>query len=414
MLILQSLLGLLVFTAIGYAMSEQKQAVNWKIPFSGILLQIAITLFMLKVPGVERFFLSLNDGIMALQAATESGSRFVFGYLAGGPQPFEENTQGSSFILAFRALPLILVVSALTALLTYWRVLPWIVKLFSRGFQRLLGLNGQTSLAASLNIFVGMVESPLFIRPYIRSLSRSDLMVVMTTGMATIAGTVFVLYASILGPIIPAAAGNLLIASIISVPAAVMFARLMVPGSDSGETIEVEIPRGAESSMDAIVQGTEKGVSLLINITATLLVLVALVSLLNAALGLLPQLNGQDITLQYLLGLLMSPFVWLMGIPWSEAGTAGALMGTKSILNEMLAYLQMAQLPADALSERSRLIMSYALCGFANPGSLGIMIAGLATMAPERRAEITQLGLKSLLAGTLATSCTAAVLGLLI
>jgi CNT family concentrative nucleoside transporter len=414
MLVFQGLLGLLVFVGIAYAMSEDRSAINWKVPVAGIALQLLIAFVLLKSPWAQQGFLRVNELVAVLQEATASGTRFVFGYLGGGPQPFEEKAVGSSFILAFQALPLILVVSALTALLTYWRILPWVVRGFSRLFERTLGLNGQTSLAASLNIFVGMVESPLFIRPYLQSMSRSDLMAIMTAGMATIAGTVLVLYASILEPVLPGAAGNLLIASIISVPAAVVFARLMVPAVGEQQSIDVEIPRGADSSMDAIVLGTEKGIGLLINITAMLLVLVALVSLVNSVLGLLPEIGEEAITLQYLLGRLMAPIVWLMGIPWSEAPVAGSLMGTKTILNEMLAYLDMAALPADALSERSRLIMSYALCGFANPGSLGIMIAGMATMVPQRRSEIAALGLKSVVAGTLATSCTAVVVGLMI
>ncbi len=411
---LQSIAGLLVFSAIAWLMSENRNAVNWRIPAMGILIQLLLALVLLKFPGAKQFFLFLNEPVLLLQSATEAGTAFVFGYLGGGHLPFTEKSPGSSYILAFRALPLVVVISALTALLIYWRILPWIVKGFSRFFRHVLELRGPVSLAATVNIFVGMVEAPLFIRPYLGSLSRADLLLVMTAGMSTIAGTMLMLYAGILAPVLPNAVGHLLIASIISVPAAVTFARLMIPAGQSVAEPEADIPQEAESTMDAITQGTQRGVELLINISAMLIVLVALVSLLNSLLGLLPHPDGEAITLQRILGILMAPLAWLMSIPWSEAQTAGALMGTKTILNEMLAYLQMADLPKHALTERSRLIMSYALCGFANPGSLGIMIAGLSTMTPERRQEITALGLKSIVAGTLATSSTAAVVGILI
>lgn len=354
-----------------------------------------------------------NEAVLLLQRATESGAAFVFGYLGGGPLPFEETRTGASFILAFRALPLIIVISALTSVLTYWRVLPMIVRGFAYVLERTMGVGGAVGLCAAANIFVGMVEAPLFIRPYVSMLTRSELFVVMCTGMATIAGTVLVLYASVLHEVVPDVAGHLLVASIISAPAAIMVAKLMVPESaPSGVSERPELPTFANGTMDALTRGTESGLKLFLNIVAMLLVLVALVQLVNSLLGLLPSFSGQAISLQRLLGFVMAPVVWLMGIPWSEASTAGALMGTKTVLNEFLAYLDMARLPADTLSERSRLIMTYALCGFANFGSLGIMIGGLATMVPERRGEIVGLGLKSIIGGTLATSCTAAVIGL--
>lgn len=414
MTILQSVTGILVFSAIAWLLSENRNAVNWRVPIVGILTQLMLALLLLKFPWAKQLFLLLNEAVLMLQSATETGTAFVFGYLGGADLPFTEKSPSGSYILAFRALPLVVVVSALTALLIYWRILPCIVKGFARLFRHTLDLGGPVSLAATVNIFVGMVEAPLFIRPYIGGLSRADLLLVMTSGMSTIAGTVLMLYAGILSPIVPNAAGHLLIASLISVPAAVTMARLMIPAEPYAMESEADIPQEAESTMDAITQGTQKGVELLINISAMLIVLVALVSLLNSLLDLLPHPGGEAITLQRILGLFMAPLVWLMSIPWSEAQTAGALMGTKTILNEMLAYLQMAKIPEHALTERSRLVMSYALCGFANPGSLGIMIAGLTTLNPERRQEITALGLKSIIAGTLATSSTAAIVGLLV
>jgi len=410
---LQGALGLLVVFAIAWALSENRRTAGWRVAIVGIALQLAIAALLLQVPALRAVFAWLNAGVLALQEASVAGSGFVFGYLGGGPLPFEERQPRSSFILAFRALPLVIVVSALTALLTYWRILPIIVRGFAAVFARTLKVGGAVSLSAAANIFVGMVEAPLFVRPYIATLSRSELFMVMTCGMATIAGTVLALYAGILTPVLPDAVGHLLVASIISVPAAIAVARLMVPetGPPSAATLQRE--SDASGAMDAVTRGAQAGLQLFLSILALLLVLVALVHLANAVLGLLPEVFGADLTLQRILGWLMAPLVWLIGVPWSEAATAGSLMGVKIVLNELLAYLQMASLPADALSERSRLIMTYAMCGFANFGSLGIMIGGLSAIAPDRRNEIVALGMKSIVAGTLATLSTGAVVGLI-
>ena len=320
---------------------------------------------------------------------------------------------GAGYILAFRALPLVLIISALSALLFYWKILPVVVRGFSRVLEKTMKLGGAEGVGVSANIFVGMVEAPLFIRPYLSQMTRSELFTLMSSGMATIAGTVMVLYASILSRAIPDIMGHILTASIISVPAAVVISKIMVPETGRPTPGNIEIPKTASSAMDAITQGTMSGVQLLINIVAMLVVLVALVHLANLILGLLPDMGGRALTLQRILGVLMAPVVWLMGVPWAEADTAGALMGTKTILNEFLAYLDLSNLPTGALGDRSKLIMTYAMCGFANPGSLGIMIGGLSTMAPERRDEIVALGLRSIIAGTLATCMTGAVVGLI-
>jgi CNT family concentrative nucleoside transporter len=338
----------------------------------------------------------------------------VFGFLGGGTLPYEEKIPGTSFTLAFQALPLILVFSALSALLFYWRILPLIVKGFAWSLQKILRLGGPEGVGVSANIFVGMVESPLFIRPYLKEMSRSEIFTVMTCGMATIAGTVMVLYASILKDAIPGIMGHLLTASIISAPAAITISKVMIPQTGPLTSGELEVPEKALSAMDAVTRGTVQGVQLLVNIIAMLVVLVALVHLVNLMIGILPQVGGAPLSLQRVMGWIMAPVVWLMGIPWQEAPVAGAIMGTKTILNEFLAYLDLSRLSDGHLSPRSLLILSYALCGFANPGSLGIMIGGMGTMAPERRDEIVSLGLKSLVAGTLATCMTGAVIGILL
>ena len=411
-LIARSALGFLFLHALAWVLSENRRTVAWRPVVAGMLLTLALGVLLLKAPLIRDAFMALNDALAALERATREGTAFVFGFLGGGPLPYSESYPGATFVLAFRALPLVVVVSAFSALLFYWRVLPWIVKGFALMLEKTMGVGGAIGLSSAANVFVGMVEAPLVVKPYIRDMSRSELFILMSCGMATVAGTVMALYASILSKVIPDALGHILVASIISTPAAIAISVLMVPG----EALATEgklVPQSATSSMDALTRGTVDGVQLLINIVAMLLVLVALVSLANQILALLPQVSGSPITLQRALGLVMAPLVWIMGIPWSEATAAGALMGTKTVLNELLAYIDLARLPAGTLSPRSSLMMTYALCGFANFGSLGIMIGGLATMAPERRDEVVSLGGKTIISGTLATCVAGSVVGIL-
>ncbi|OEU67784.1 MAG: nucleoside:proton symporter [Desulfobacterales bacterium PC51MH44] len=411
-MIVQSMAGLVVFTGIAWLISENRTKVRIKTIIAGIAIQLAVGFILLKLPIFRDFFISLNRLVLSLEESTTAGTSMVFGYLGGGNLPFAEKFPGASFILAFRALPLILLISALSALLFYWKILPLVVKAFSWSLQKTMGLGGAEGLGVSANIFVGMVESPLFIRPYLKDMTRSEIFTLMTTGMATIAGTVMVLYASILSRIIPDIMGHILTASIISVPAAITISKIMIPETGRLTSGELAAPEKALSAMDAVTKGTIQGMQLLINIIAMLIVLVALVHLINLAFGLLPEIGGQPVTLQRLMGLVMAPVVWLMGVPWGEAPVAGALMGTKTILNEFLAYLDMSRLAKGALSPKSLVIMTYAMCGFANPGSLGIMIGGMGTMAPEKRNEIVSLGFRSIVAGTLATCMTGAVVGI--
>lgn len=412
-MVFQSIAGLAVFTGIAWLVSENRKKVRLIVIIVGIGIQLAVGFILLKLPVFRDFFLSLNRLVLSLEESTTAGTSMVFGYLGGGALPFTEKFPGASFILAFRALPLILVISALSALLFYWKILPLIVKAFSWSLQKTMGLGGAEGLGVSANIFVGMVESPLFIRPYLTEMTRSEIFTLMTTGMATIAGTVMVLYASILSRVIPDIMGHILTASIISVPAAITISKIMVPETGQLTSGELTSPEEALSAMDAVTKGTIQGVHLLINIVAMLIVLVALVHLVNLIFSLLPQIGGQPVTLQRIMGLAMAPVVWLMGIPWQEAPVAGALMGTKTILNEFLAYLDMSRLAAGTLSPKSLIIMTYAMCGFANPGSLGIMLGGMGTMAPEKRDEIVSLGFRSIVSGTIATCMTGAVVGII-
>ncbi len=414
MLILQSLFGLLVFVGIAALLSEDRRRVPWRTVMIGVALQLVLAVLLLKLPLSRSVFAALNQVVLVLDEATTAGTSFVFGYLGGDEFPVEVPDTASTFVLAFQALPLVIVVSALSALLFYWRVLPWVVKQLARLLTRSMGIGGALGLGAAANIFVGMIEAPLFIRPYLARLDRAELFALMTSGMATIAGTMMVLYASILSDLRADALGHILSASVISVPAALVIALILVPGQGAEAAGDAELRSEASSAMDAITRGTLDGVALLINIVAMLIVFVALVALVNLLLGLLPAVNGEPLSMQRLLGVLFAPLVWLMGIPFGEALTAGSLMGIKTILNEFLAYLDLAALPAGRLSERSELMMLYALCGFANFGSLGIMLGGMGTLVPERRAEIAALGLKSIVAGTLATLMTGAWVGILV
>ena len=412
-MVFQSMAGLVVFSFMAWLMSENRKAVRLKGAAAGLLIQLAVGAMLLKMPMFREVFLALNRLVLFLEESTRAGTAMVFGYLGGAPLPFEESVPGAAYILAFKALPLVLVTSALSSLLFYWKVLPLVVRGFSWGLERTLRLGGAEGLGVSANVFVGMVESPLFIRPYLARMTRSEIFTLMTCGMATIAGTVMVLYASILGDTVPGIMGHILTASIISVPASVTVAKIMVPETGVLTPGTLSYPEETRSAMDAVTKGTVQGIQLLINIIAMLVVLVALVHLVNLILGILPYPEGRPITLQRLLGVIMSPVVWLMGVPWSEAPAAGALMGTKTVINEFVAYLDLSRLGGDVLSPRSRLIMVYAMCGFANPGSLGIMIGGMGTMAPERRDEIVALGVRSIIAGTLATCMTGAVVGMI-
>jgi len=413
LLTLQSFLGLSVFIAIAWTVSEDRHRMPWRTVIAGLLLQAAFALLLIKLPASHIVFQWLGDGVAALQEATQAGTAFVFGYLGGGDLPFDAAVPGSSFILAFQALPLVLVISAMTALLYYWRILPGLVRVFSRLLERMMGIGGAGGIVAAANVFIGMIEAPLLVRPYLARLDRSDLFLVMSCGMATIAGTVLVLYAVILQGVIPDPAGHLLTASLMNAPAAIVMAKVMIPGIVSVDAEVLDIPRSSDASaMDAIARGAIEGAGLLINVIAMLIVLVALVHLANAVIGLLPFADGEVLSLQRILGWIMAPLVWLAGVPWQDAVAAGGLMGIKTVLNEFLAYVELAKMGAGDLAPRTRLIMSYALCGFANLGSLGIMIGGLATIVPERRAEIAGLGMRAILAGTLATLSTAAVVGI--
>jgi CNT family concentrative nucleoside transporter len=413
--LLRGAFGISAILALAWMLSEDRRGVSGRLVVGGLLLQIVLALLLLKLPAAQQIFVLANQVVLAISRATEAGTGFVFGHLGGGPTPFDVTQPQHSFVLAFRALPLVLVIGALSALLFHWRVLPALVRGFAWVLQRTLGVGGALGLGAAANVFIGMVEAPLVVKPYLAGLSRGALFALMTTGMATIAGTVMVLYATLIGDIVPNAIGHILTASLINAAGALVIAGIMIPqpGAARSEPLPT-LQQEHSGAVAAITRGTMDAVPLLLNIVAMLIVMVALVTLANELLALLPPVTGEPLTLERMLGWVFAPVVWLIGIPWSEAATAGQLMGIKTALNEFLAYAHLAGLPADALSDRSRLVMTYALCGFANFGSLGIMLGGLGGMVPERRGEVAELGLRSILAGTLATLLTGAWVGALV
>jgi CNT family concentrative nucleoside transporter len=405
---LQSGFGLLGLCLLAWALGGFRGGVAWRVVVVGIGLQILLALALLHIPAMRAVFTVFGQGVNALAEATRAGTSLVFGYLGGAPLPFDEKAPGASFILFFQALPLVLVVGALSALLYHWRVLPVAVAGMSRLLRRAFGLDGATGFATAANVFVGMVEAPLLIRPWLAQLSSSGLFVVMTAGLATISGNTLVLYALFLAPILPDAAGQLLTASLISAPAAVLVALLMRPETERVAAADAPAPRLYDSAMEALTRGTMDGLQLLLGIMAMLVVFVALVALANMAIE---PLTG--LTLQRIAGFLFWPVALAMGVPPEHAMTVAGSLGTRLVVNEFVAYLQLGMGGGLGLDARSALILTYALCGFANLGSVGIMLGGMVAMCPERRADIVRLGLPSLLSGTIACCMTGAVVGLL-
>jgi concentrative nucleoside transporter, CNT family len=408
---MQAILGIGLLVALAWSVSEARGAIRWRAVALGLALQFALALVLLRVPAVREALLLLNHVVYAVEAATAAGAGFVFGYLAAGEPPFDVQRPGAMFVFAFRVLPQIIVFSVLVAILWYWRVLPALVRGFGALLRRLMDVGGAVGTAAAASVFLGMVETPLVIRGYLRSLSRSELFTVMTCGMSTVAGSIMVLYATVLQETIPGALGHIVVASVINVIGAVVFARVMIPPVATDQSELIPDPLSYSSHMDAITRGTYDGLRLAANVAAMLIVLVSLVALVNEVLGALT-VAGAPLSLERAMGWLFSPLAWLIGVPWHEAAAAGSLLGTKLILNELVAYLQLAALPQGTLSASTELIMTYALCGFANFGSLGILLGGLSTLVPERREEFLQIGPKALISGTIVAANTGAVVAL--
>ena len=408
---LQSLIGLPLLCVAAWACGGFRRGLRPRIVAAGLLGQVLLGAALLHLPPLRSAFALAGDAVNALAAATRAGTSLVFGYLGGAPLPFAETAPGAGFILFFQALPLVLVVGALSAVLYHWRVLPAVVALLARGLRWLFGLSGACNLGVAANVFVGMVEAPLLVRHWLAGFTRAELFVTMVAGLATISGNMLVVYATMIAPVVPDAAGQLLAASLISAPAGILAALLMMPEREEARPspeAEAVQPRLYDSTMDALVRGTADGLQLLLGIMASLVVFVALVALANAALE---PLTG--LTLQQVAAWLFWPLAWAMGVPSEECATVARLLGVKVVVNEFVSYLELGSTGGAGLSERSRLVLAYALCGFTNFGSVGIMVTGMAAMCPERRAEIVSLGLPSLVAASVACCMAGATVGLL-
>jgi CNT family concentrative nucleoside transporter len=408
---MQAILGIAVLLLFAWLVSEARTHVRWRPVVIGLALQFALALVLLRIPAVGNTLLLLNEVVYAIERATAAGTGFVFGYLGGDPAPFDVSEPGAMYIFAFRVLPQIIVFSVLVAVFWYWRVLPLVIGAFGALLRRAMGLRGAVGMAAASSIFLGPVEIPLMIRGYLQSLSRSEFFTMMTCGMSTVAGSIMVLYASVLRDVIPGALGHILIGSVINVLGAVMISRIMIPERTTLPDAEVAQGLVYTSAMDAITRGTADGLRLAANVGGMLIVLVSLVALVNQVIGMV-EVGDTPLTLQRAMGWLFAPVAWLIGIPWSEAQAAGSLLGIKLILNELVGYLELARMGSEELGDASRLVMTYALCSFANFGSLGILMGGLGTLVPERRAEVLAIAPRTLISGTLVSCLTGAVVAL--
>jgi CNT family concentrative nucleoside transporter len=409
---LQALLGIAVFVALALPFSSSVRSIRWRIVAVAVALQFAICFVLLRVPFISDALQYLNKAVAAISAATQAGTSFVFGYIGGATPPFTVTNPGALSTFAFQVTPIIIVVSALSAVLWYWRVLPFVIRGIAWVFERTLGTTGPAGFAVTANVFVGQVEAPLLVRPYIAKMTRYELLLLMTAGMAMIAGSMMVVYSAMLASHFDNMLSQLLTKSLMSIPASILFAYVMLP-DDSQSAGHAEPGRMYSSTMDAITRGTTDGLHIWLNVIAILIVLIAFVALANFAIGALPPVAGAPLSLERIIGWVFAPLAWLMGIPWSEAPMAGSLLGIKTVLNEFIAYLKLADLSPDTLSPRSRLITIYALCGFANFASMGIQISGIAAMAPERRGDLNELAFRSLIGATLASCMTGAIVGII-
>lgn len=411
---LQGLIGISTILLMAWGLSEQRKAFpGWRWVGGALLLQMLIALVIVRVPLVWDIITLANHAVTAIEKATLVGSSYMFGYTGGGELPFvlKEGAQ-APLVIAFQILPLVIVFSALAALLWHWKILSFIVRGLSWTMQKTLGVSGVVGLSGGANIFLGVVESPLVVRAYFDKMSRSELFMVMVLAMSTISGAILILYAQTLAKTVPDAVGHMISASLISLPAAVLIARLMVPGDGDTQTDPDDTSLKYESSIDAVIKGTMDGVQLFLAVIGIIIVVFALVALVDQMLTVVPPIDGDPLTLRRMFGWAFAPLMWAIGVPWNEAGAAGALMGTKAILNEYVAYLDMAALAPGTLGPRSQLIVTYALCGVANLASVGLLVSTIGTLCPARRADAASLGMKSWVAGNFASAMTGAMIGL--
>ena len=412
----QIIIGFIGLVCIAIPFSKNRSSINYRHIIAAIFLQIILAFALLKIPFIVQIFAYLSEGVTALQSATQEGAQFVFGYLSNSStSPFETSGTGNSMIFAFQILPLIIVISSLSALLWFWNILPLIIRAISKIFEKLFNIGGPIGLGATANIIMGQVEAPLLVRPYLSKMSEKELLILMTAGMSTVSGSIMIALVSMLAPQFPDInlIQHLVSASILSIPAAIMYANIMIPSSEITNFDGNSVPKVYDSSMDAITRGTRDGLDICLNVGAILIAFIALVSLLNSLLGILGSWIGiSDLSLQLILGFIFFPVVWLMGVPLSETLASAELLGLKTALNEFVAYGALANIEPGVLSDRSKLITLYALCGFANFSSVGILVSGIGAMAPERKNDLIKVSVKALIGATLASCMTGLVIGI--
>ncbi|HEX7759417.1 MAG TPA: nucleoside transporter C-terminal domain-containing protein [Caulobacteraceae bacterium] len=413
----QSLVGVGFTIGVCWLLSEARGRFPWKLAIGALAVQAALVLLLFGLPASRSVLLTVGQAVDGLSASTQAGVRFVFGFLAGGgAQPFTVTDPGSLFVFAFRVLPVILVICALSALLWHWRILKWVTQFFGMVFEKTMGLRGAPALATAATVFMGQVEGPIFIRSYLATLSRSELFMLLAVGMSCVSGSTMVAYATILKAVLPNAAAHVLTASLISAPAGILLARILVPRDPEAEKPQAMDPGAAkvyESSIDALIKGTGDGLQIVLNVGATLIVFVSLIAMVDGLLNLAPGVGGSPLSVERGLGVVFAPLAWALGISWKEAPIAGSLLGVKLVLTEFTAFIDLSKIPVGVISDRTRVIMTYALCGFANIASVGINVAGYSVLVPERRKEVMGMVWKAMMAGFLATCMTASVVGLL-
>ena len=413
-MIIQSLIGIFALILIAIPFSESIQKIKVKFIIYALLIQTSLAFILLEIPFISSFFDVMSMAVESLRLSAIEGSSFVFGYLGGGDAPFEVSNNQNLPIFAFTFLPMLIFLSALSALLWHWKILPFLIKLLAKLFEKPLDAKGPIGLAATANIFLGQLEAPLLIKPYLNKMNQRDLLIIMTVGMSTIAGSVMVLYITWLDDKFTGVIGHFLTASILSVPAAIMFSNILIPSAQTELKTAKEDLKMYESSMDAISVGTKDGLNMFLSVIASLIVFLSLVALADFILGIFPNVYGEPISLQRIAAFIFAPIAWLMGIPFAEIIPAGNLLGTKTIFNELIAFNDLRDLDTNVLSERSQLIMLYGICGFANISSVGILLGGLSAICPDIRGTLLKIAFRALFAATLASCLTGTVVSLFI
>jgi concentrative nucleoside transporter, CNT family len=424
--ILRGILGITVVLGIAFLVSNNKRSINWRLVGLGLILQLVFAVFILKISYGQMFFDVISKEFVRVLGFTSTGAQFVFGDLAKGPE--EDGSYG--FFFAFQILPTIIFFASLMAILYHLNVMQRVVQAMAWVMAKTMRTSGSESLSVAANVFIGQTEAPLVIRPYIAGMTRSELLALQTGGMATIAGGVLAAYVSMLGYSWAQAhgwdvtqaqqlfAGHLLAASVMAAPGALIMAKILIPETQESETkgrVNVHVEKSSVNVLEAAAVGASDGMKLALNVAAMLLAFIALLALINYFIGGIGTVIGiEDLTLQLILGVILSPVTFAIGVPWSEAVQVGSMIGTKTVLNEFVAYLQLAEtIPLGILSEKSVLIATFALCGFANFSSIAIQLGGIGPLAENRRPELAKNGLRAVLGGSLATMQTAAIAGAL-